>query len=231
LIKNILITILLLAALGLFGFLCQAKTITISGNVNYSSEMIKEEIFDKKIKENTIYQFIMGLLDKKEEIPYIMTYEVKYKALDNMDVQVYEKEPVAYIVNDQGYILFDKDGIVLRIEDAVPEGLPFVTGIEPQSVNLFEAIPVEDGKVFSMLKNLVNHLDNLHPDRILINDKNEMELYFQNIIVKLGTDEYLENKIDRYIAIMPELEGRSGILYMEDVNENTDKVSFIKTKQ
>ena len=71
----------------------------------------------------------------------------------------------------------------------------------------------------------------LKPDRILLNDKNEMEVFFGNINVKLGTDESLENKISRFIAIMPSLEGKSGILYMEDVDENTDKISFIKTKQ
>lgn len=232
-LRNLFISIVIVGLLALMIYLCQGRSINVSGNQNYSAEMVKKDIFTNVVTENTLYQRIMGLLDKKQELPYLDTYEIKYEGLDKMTVVVYEKPPIAYFVTDGGNVLFDKDGIVLRIQEGVPEGIPCIEGLAAENIKQFEPVSVEDTKVFGMIKNLVVQLEknSLTPDRILLNDKNEMEVFFGNINVKLGTDESLENKISRLIAIMPSIEGKSGILYMEDVDENTDKISFVKTKQ
>lgn len=232
-LKNFCISFVLIAALAFLVYLCQGREINVSGNQNYSADMVKKDIFTNIVTENTLYQRIMKLIDKPVELPYLDAYEIKFEGLDKMTVLVYEKPPVAYFVADSGNVLFDKEGIVLRVQAEIPEGIPCIDGLKAENIKQFEPVALEDGKVFSMLKNLVVQLEKnqLKPDRILLNDKNEMEVFFGNINVKLGTDASLENKISRLIAIMPSIEGKSGILYMEDVDENTDKISFIKTKQ
>lgn len=232
-IRNIIITILVMAALVFFVYLCQANTIEVTGNNNYSADMIKKEIFTNKATENILYQNLMGLINKKVELPYLTTYEIKYPALDAMTVVVYEKEPVAYIETEKGNALFDKQGVVLRIEAEVPTGIPRIEGLKVDEVKEFDTIPAKDVGVFNMIKNLVSQLrkNELNPDKIVLDDASKMDLYFGSIVVKIGTDDSLENKIARYIAIKPSLEGKSGILYLDDVDETTDNISFIKTKQ
>lgn len=232
-IKSICFTIVIMGLMALMIYLCQGRTINVSGNANVSSEKIKQDIFTNVVTENTLYQRVMGLLDRRVDLSYLDTYEIKYEGLDKMTVVAYEKNPVAYFVTDQGNVLFDKDGIVLRIQAEIPEGIPCIDGLKSEAITLYEPLSLQDKEVYSMLKNLVVQMEknSLTPDRILLNDKNEMEIFFGNINVKLGTDSSLENKISRLIAIMPSVEGKSGILYMEDVDENTDKISFIKTKQ
>lgn len=231
-LKSTITTLAIVGILVLAVYLCQAKTITVTGNINYSAEMIKADIIDNKIEENTLYQRILDLLNKHPKVPYLTTYEIVYTSINSMTIEVYEKEPVAYFANDAGYVLFDKDGIVLRVEQEAPADIPLIEGLEVESVALFDTLPAKDGNVFNMLKNLVTQIrkNDLKPSRILLNDENEMEMTFANITVKLGTDASLENKIARLIAMLPSLEGKSGVLYMEDVDENTDKISFIKTK-
>lgn len=232
-LKNFCITVLVIAMLAAFVYLCQGRSINVSGNENYSADMVKKDIFTNTVTKNTLYQRIMGLLKKEVELPYLDTYEIKYEGLDKMTVVVYEKSPVAYFTADAGNVLFDKDGIILRIQAEIPEGIPCIDGIKAEKIKQFEPVSLEEAEVFPMIKNLVSQLkkNSLAPNRILINDKNELEVFFGNINVKLGTDASLENKISRLMAILPSIEGKSGILYMEDVDENTDKVSFIKTKQ
>lgn len=232
-LKSFCISVVLIGILALTIYLCQGRTITVTGNGNYSADMIKKDIFSNVITENTLYQRIMGLIDKSVKLPYLDAYEIKYEGLDKMTVVVYEKEPVAYFITDAGNVLFDKDGIILRIQAEPPAGIPCIDGIKAEKTEQFKPVSLEDADIFPMIKNLVAQLrkNNLSPDRILLNDKNEMEIFFGNINVKLGTDASLENKISRLIALMPSIEGKSGILYMEDVDENTDKISFIKTKQ
>lgn len=231
-IKKFIIALLLLAALGYFVYLCQSETIEISGNTHYAAEDIKREIFSNEISKNTLYQRLMGLLKKEVELPYLTTYEVKYPSLNKMQVVVYEKEAVAFVEHEDSYVLFDKQGIVLRIETEVPEGIPRIEGLELEEVKVFDKISVTDASVFNMIKNLVAQLrkNSLNPDKIVITEKNHMDMYFGKIIVKMGTDDALENKIDRFMAIYPNIEGKSGILYLDEANETTDKISFIKTK-
>lgn len=232
-LKTFLITIVIIGALALFVYLCQARTINITGNQKYSAEMIKADIFTNKVTENTLYQRLCNLINKEVQLPYLTTYEIKYTGLDEMTVVAYEKEPVAYFATEQGYVLFDKSGIVLSITGELPAGIPLVEGLQFDAVSLFDTLPAKDAGVFGMVKNLVTQIrkNNLNPDRILLNEENQMEMFFGSITVKLGTDDSLENKIARLMAIMPSIEGKSGVLHMEDVDENTDKISFIKTKQ
>ena len=44
----------------------------------------------------------------------------------------------------------------------------------------------------------------------------------------LGKDEYLEDKMNRVLAILPKLSGQKGILHMENVTENSKIITFEK---
>lgn len=231
-IKTGIVTVLVLAAMVLFVYLCQIKTVEIKGNEKYTAEMIHADIIHGRLAGNTLYHRVRDLFKKKENIPYLTTYEMDYTGLNKVTITVYEKQPVAYFESGGEYVLFDSDGLVLQISTAQPTDIALVEGLEAEAAVLFDTLPAKDAGLFKMLKNLVGQLEKnrLSPDRILINDKEEMELFFGEVNVKLGTDNALENKIARLIAMLPTLEGKSGILYMEDVDENTDKISFIKTR-
>lgn len=231
LLRSTIISLLIIASVILIVWLCQIRSITIVGNEKYNAEMIEEDIINGKLAKNTIYHRIRDLFGKKEDISYLTSYKIDYRGLDAITISVTEKQPVAYCAKNGVYILFDSEGLVLETSAVAPENISCVEGLEVDNVVLFDTLPAKDDGLYMMLKNLVGQLEknDLNPNRILINEKEEMELIFNEVHVKLGTDNALENKIARLIAMLPTLEGKSGILYMENVDENTDKISFIKT--
>ena len=64
------------------------------------------------------------------------------------------------------------------------------------------------------------------PDHIIFDDNYEISLLYGDITVQLGKDQYLEDKMTRAIAILPELSGQKGILHMENISRNSKTVTF-----
>ena len=64
------------------------------------------------------------------------------------------------------------------------------------------------------------------PDRLAFNDLNQLVLYYGTIEVRLGDDENMDEKINRLVGILPELEGMSGILHLENTTEDSESVVF-----
>ena len=53
-----------------------------------------------------------------------------------------------------------------------------------------------------------------------------MTLYFGEVRVSVGTDDYLDEKIMNLQYILPELDGKSGELQMENYSEDTTNIPF-----
>ncbi len=64
------------------------------------------------------------------------------------------------------------------------------------------------------------------PDHIMLDDSYELSLLYGDMTVKLGKDHYLEDKMNRTIAILPQITGQKGILHMENVSRNSKTVTF-----
>lgn len=50
-------------------------------------------------------------------------------------------------------------------------------------------------------------------------------------MVKLGKDKYLEDKMSRMVAILPQITGEKGILHMENITESSKTVTFEKEEE
>lgn len=64
------------------------------------------------------------------------------------------------------------------------------------------------------------------PDHIQFDDNSDISLLYGDITVLLGKDEYLEDKMTRVIAILPQLSGQKGILHMENVTNSSKTITF-----
>ena len=64
------------------------------------------------------------------------------------------------------------------------------------------------------------------PDRLAFNELNQLVMYYGDIEVRLGDDENMDEKINRLVGILPELEGMSGILHLENTTEDSESVVF-----
>ena len=64
------------------------------------------------------------------------------------------------------------------------------------------------------------------PDNISFDDNYQITLQYGDIRVELGQDQYLEDKMEKVIAILPLLDGKKGTLHLENVSDSMQKVTF-----
>ena len=167
---------------------------------------------------------------EKAVIPFIETYEIKIEYPDKVDIVLYEKSIVAYIVYKGNYMYFDKDGIVVETSKQQVLDVPLVDGLGFDSVVLYNPLPVEDEKVFNTILDLSQNLQkyDLAVDKIHFNDDLSIVLYIGNVRVNFGKGEYLSEKLHELKQMEGELVGLSGVLEMENYTEGSEYITFKK---
>ena len=125
------------------------------------------------------------------------------------------------------YIYFDNNGYFVEGSKIRDTKVAFFDGIQPSKIVMKEKLPIK-GAVLNTavaLSTIFAKNDKV-PDHISFDDSYEISLIYGDITVQLGKDEYLEDKMTRAIAILPQLEGQKGILHMENISRNAKTVTF-----
>lgn len=111
------------------------------------------------------------------------------------------------------------------------EDIPRIEGLNVVSASVCEQLSVSDTAIFETLDALTRLLDRfeLWPEQVNVSEEMELTLIYEgNIRIFLGGEEYLEEKITKLSGILPQLEGLSGELHLEDVDERNGDVVFAK---
>lgn len=223
-----IVLLCLLAAAGLYtAKKYTVQTITVEGNVHYSSEEIIAMVMTDRLSYNSLYLSLQYHNREIRDIPFIETMNVKIVSPDTIRILVYEKSVAGYVEYMGRYLYFDRDGIVVESSETKTVGVPQVTGITFDHVVLYEPLPVKDDSVFQKILSITQMLSKyeISTDKIYFNEASEITLYFDRIRVRLGTGD-LEEKIMRLNAILPRLEGESGVLQMENYTGEKENVTF-----
>lgn len=229
----VLICVVLLAALAITIIsVFSIKKITIAGNEHYTEEEMKELIFNNQYCYNSLYLYWKYNYKKDYSIPFVDTIEVNMVSGNEVKINVYEKSLVGYIEYLGSYMYFDKDGIVVESSAVAVDGVPLITGLKFDHILLYKELAVEDKGVFNTIVSVTQSLAKYEivPDKIYFNSGYEMTLYFESARVYLGKDNETEEKIIRLRSILPDLEGLSGVLHMENYQEGTSNITFEKDK-
>lgn len=115
-------------------------------------------------------------------------------------------------------------------EITVKNYVPEVRGFSFESVVLNEQLPVEDDSIFNTLYSLnqMMNKDNIPADFVLFDEEYNIFLYYGNAEVRLGQDDHLEEKMTALASIMPQMEGLSGTLHLENYSDIDSGVVFKK---
>lgn len=162
-------TILCLAVIalliGIWSFFCmpffRIKTINIEGNIVLSDEYILERAgikYDEHLFSNVsgdlfdILSLDYGNLEDELEAstPYIKNIEISVSFPSTINIEVTERNKVAYIRMPDGYAAIDEEGIVIELmtlDDSV-EGHAVITGLDITYARLLEPIGIENSKQY-----------------------------------------------------------------------------------
>ena len=208
-------------------------TVTVTGNSHYTDDEIKDMVFTGPYSYNSIVLSLMYRDKSIEDIPFIEKMDVDIVNANSVRINVYEKAVAGYVEYLGHYMYFDKDGIVVESSNRIMEGIPFVTGLSYDHIVLHEPLPVKKTSVFLTILNVTQLLGKyeIETDRIAFDSDGNITLYFGNARVSLGTDDFIDEKINEMHLLLPQLRGYSGTLHMENYVGEEVNFSFDKDKE
>ena len=235
---RILITVAVILAVfaGVLAYLWynySITSVTVSGNSHYTDEEIKDMVFTVPYSYNSLVLSLMYRNKSVRDIPFIEKMDVDIVGADSVRINVYEKAIAGYVEYLGHYMYFDKDGIVVESSNRKIEGIPFVTGLTYDHVVLHEPLPVKKTSVFLTILNVTQLLGKyeIATDRIAFDSDGNITLYFGDARVSLGTDDFIDEKINEMHLLLPKLQGYSGTLHMENYVGEEVNFSFDKDKE
>ena len=108
-----------------------------------------------------------------------------------------------------------------------------VSGLTDVKPAVGDQIQVQDPAIFQTLLTLgklANKL-NIHPDEILVDPDQTLTLRYGEVLVDIGTDRLLDEKMSRAAAILPQLEGMRGTLHLENYSSSTINIIFSEYRE
>ena len=228
LIVTALILVALIAGYSYINDNYTINTVYVEGNVHYSDEEIIEKIMSGPLEKNSIFLNLKYQKKEVEDIPFVAAIEIEIISKDTVKITVYEKTLAGYVTYLGRYMYFDKDGTIVESSLMKTSGVPEVIGLTFDHVVKYEKLPVEEEGIFAEILDISQSLNKyeLMADKIYFDDKYDVTLYFGDVRVKIGAGENIDEKFSKMKNILPRLEGKKGVLQMENYSEDTKTVSF-----
>lgn len=232
--KLILNGILLVICVLLFviNYLLSAYEVTnvyVDGNEHYTASQIRAMVETGKFGDNSIWLSLKYRNKSITNIPFVEKMDVKVLDKNSIRISVYEKSLAGYVQYLDKYMYFDREGIVCESSSLKTQGIPMVTGLSFDHFVMNEPLPIENKYVFRTILNITQLLNkySIETDRIYFDNNYEMTLYFGKVRVILGSDDLIEEKIQRLYDILPYLNGKSGQLMLSSYQVGDEDIKFI----
>lgn len=217
----------LLAGLVFFFSYFHVTKVEVMGTSRYTDEQVKEMALQGAFTDNSVLAVLLHSRVDVEGVPFVEGFYITRLSHNSICISVREKKAVGCIPYLDSYIYFDNNGYFVEGSKIRDTKVAFFDGIQPSKIVMKEKLPIK-GAVLNTavaLSTIFAKNDKV-PDHISFDDNYEISLMYGDVTVQLGKDEYLEDKMTRAIAILPQLEGQKGILHMENISRNSKMVTF-----
>ena len=202
--------------------------VQVEGNSFYTDDQIKNMVLNAPIAKNSILAGFIDTEKSTKDEAMIDSIAVSRVDRNTLLLQVKEKQMIGYIEFQGQCVNFDRQGIVQIITEEPLENVPKIEGIDVKEAVQGERLSGINTSKLNTILSVGKMLEKMEdkPDRLAFNDLNQLVMYYGTIEVRLGDDENMDEKINRLVGILPELEGMSGILHLENTTEDSESVVF-----
>lgn len=231
-IRRIVTEIIVIGILVFLIVFCVGFRVTkveVKGNQFYSDEEIKKMVLDVPAAKNTLLaERFINTEEKTKEEALIERITIKRKKWNTLVLQVREKQMIGYFSLNGQCLNFDRQGVIQIITEEPIENVPLIDGLNVKEAKQGEKIKGINKKRLNTILSVGKMLEKTEqkPDRLVFNDLKQLVLYYGSIEVNMGSDENMDEKMNRLIGILPQLEGMEGVLHLENVTEDTASVVF-----
>ncbi|MDD3137360.1 MAG: FtsQ-type POTRA domain-containing protein [Lachnospiraceae bacterium] len=224
------VVVTLAIAIAIVGFvlLFHLQNIEITGNDYSTPDEVVQWIQQDQLSSNSLYVVLKHKFTTVKELPYVEVSEVRLKNPWTIAVRIYEKKMIGYVATQEKYVYFDKDGMVVKETTELVKDIPLIEGLEVTNTMLYKVLPVADKDVFQYIVDVTQMAKKyqLTPDRIVCSGK-DINLYFGSICIQLGHDN-LSDRMLQIPAILPNLQGKTGTLHLENFSDTNTTSGFIE---
>ena len=231
LIEGIVCAILIFALVFFVGF--RVTKVEVKGNEFYTDKEIKKMVLDAPIAKNTILAMMIKTEEKTKDAQLIEKVTLKRENMNTLVVQVKEKKLIGYFDYEGKYANFDRQGVVQILTEEPIKDVPYIEGLDVKDVKQGEKLKGVNTKKLNTILSVGKMLEKTEqkPDKLVFNEMKQLVLYYGEIEVRLGSDENMDEKMNRLVGILPQLEGMEGILHLENITEDTQAVVFDDTQK
>lgn len=206
--------------------LTHVQSIQVSGTENSQQSEIVSWIKEDPMTTNSLYTLFKFKTGSYTLPVYLEDVKVSLPAPWKVKVNVTEKQIIGCLIDDNSYVYFDAEGLVLRKSTEYEENIPLIEGLEVEDAKKYEILQVNNKKVLEYFVNVTKEIEEnkLLPDRLVWED-DSMNLYFEQVCVKLGKSNF-DVKVIQLTPILEKLEGKSGTLHLEHYTSDSTSISF-----
>ena len=204
-------------------------TVEVLSSDRYTDEEIKDMVLRGPLASNSVLAPML-YSNSVEGVPFVEGFAVRQVNRNTIAIGVKEKKPVGCIPFLDCFIYFDRSGKIIESSTERDEKIPYFDGLEVNHVALEEDLAIKEESVLNTAVSLARIFEknDMIPDHIYFDEKYQISLEYGPVLVQLGKDRYLEDKMARLIAILPKISGQKGILHMESVTADVKTITFEK---
>ena len=216
----------ILVAVIIFFSYYKVDSVEIRGTSHYTDEEVKNMVLRGPMASNSVLAPLIYSTTNTDDIAYVDAFKVTQLNRNTICISVKEKKAVGCIRYLDSYIYFDRNGIFVEGSQNRDETVPYFDGIQVNSIVMDEKLDIRGDTVLNTAVALstIFQKNDMIPDHIQFDSSYSIGLIYGDVTVQLGKDVDLEEKMNRVIAILPQIQGKKGILHMESVA--TDSNTF-----
>lgn len=206
------------------------KTIRIVGCETVDEETVRAAVEQEYFTQNTLLVYLESKLKPIDDIPFVARMDVNIISSNEIEIMVYEKSMAGCVEYMNGYVYFDKDGVILDASSELIAGVPCIKGLNFSEWEIGKKLPIDDESRFQSILSITQLVEKyeLEIDGIEFTAENEIVLFHDGITIELGEGEYLAIQMMNLGSILEGLDGMEGTLYMKDFNSENATASFSK---
>lgn len=183
------------------------QTINVYNNSTLNSNEI---ISESKIKKgaNIFYLNTKSIESNILDNPYVSNVKISRKLPNTINIYVEERKAAFYVEKDKKYVIIDKNGICLEIVSDIKNlNLIQLIGVDASKAKVGEVIAVDDKRKLSTISTLTDIISANNSickniKSIDIQDEVNINAYYNNMEIKLGSSDDLLKKLNRAINII-----------------------------
>ena len=216
----------ILTAMIVFFSYYKVDSVEVRGTSHYTDEEVKAMVLRGPLASNSVLAPLIYSTTNTDDIAYVDAFKVTQLNRNTICISVKEKKAVGCIRYLDSYIYFDRNGIFVEGSKTRDESVPYFDGIQVNKVVMDEKLDIRGDTVLNTAVALstIFQKNDMIPDHIQFDSSYSISLIYGDVTVQLGKDVDLEEKMNRVIAILPQIQGKKGILHMESVA--TDSNTF-----